>query len=76
LRAASRITLNYCLFVVLLLITILNCVAQAQTKTNVPRTVTDFYLQLPMIYVNDSETISKRRDRIEIEDAANGYLKL
>lgn len=54
----------------------MNCTALAQTKTNAPRTVTYFYLQLPMIYVNDSATIARRRARIEIEDAANGYLRL
>lgn len=53
-----------------------NDVSIAQTKTNQPRTVTDFYLQLPSSFVNDTETVAKRRARIEIEDAANGYLKL
>lgn len=52
--------------------------AAAQTKTPFvePRTVTDFYLQLPSDFVNDSEGSAERRKRIVIEDIANGYLKL
>lgn len=50
----------------------------AQTKTQFvePRTVTDFYLQLPANYVNNTNGEAARRRRILIEDAANGYLKL
>ncbi len=59
-----------------LLIAALNCLAAAQTKTNEPRTVTDFYLQLPSDFVNDSEGAEARRKRIAVEDLANGYLKL
>lgn len=59
-----------------LLIAALNCFAAAQTKTIEPRTVTDFYLQLPSNFVNHSEGSAERRKRIAAEDLANGYLKL
>ena len=64
------------LFAALLLITFLNYIAAAQTKTNVPRTVTDFYLQLPAGFVDGTEGVGERRKRVAVEDAANGYLKL
>lgn len=47
-----------------------------QTKTLQPRTVTDFYLQLPADLVDDSNGAAERRKRIAVEDLANGYLKL
>lgn len=47
-----------------------------EAQTNVPRTVTDFYLGLPMSYVDDTAGASERRKRITVEDLENGYLKL
>lgn len=65
------------LLAALFLLVIFQSFTGAQTNAaNAARTVTDFYLQLPMIMVNDSATAAERRARIEIEDAANGYLKL
>ena len=64
------------LFTALLLITNLSYFADAQTKTNAPRTVTDFYMQMPMSFVDDTEGDAERRERIAVEDTANGYLEL
>lgn len=64
------------LSIILSLAALFNCAAEAQTKSIEPRTVTDFYLLLPANFVNGAETVGERRERIEIEDVKNGYLKL
>ncbi|MGI8639698.1 MAG: hypothetical protein ACR2MG_07065 [Pyrinomonadaceae bacterium] len=47
-----------------------------QTKTNAPKTVTEFYLKLPAKYLQILEAIPNRRSLIKTEDTANGYLRL
>src|SRR4051812_18221763 len=62
------------LLIALLLIVTLNFTANSQTTE--PRTVTDFYMQMPASIINIAPDNAQRRKRIAIEDAANGYLKL
>ncbi len=53
-----------------------NQFANAQTKAIEPRTVMDFYLQLPADIIDNTTGAAARRKRIVVEDLANGYLKL
>lgn len=48
----------------------------APAKSAASGTVTDFYLKLPAKYLQILAAIPNRRSLIEIEDMANGYLKL
>lgn len=57
------------------LLTISFAFSAAAQKTVEPRTVTDFYMQLPADFVDDSAT-AERRKRIAVEDIKSGYLKL
>ncbi len=47
-----------------------------QTKTNAPKTVTEFYLKMPAKYLQILKAIPNRRALIKTEDTANGYLRL
>lgn len=62
------------LFIAVLLMAALNHPANVQT--NEPRTVTDFYMQMPTSIIGIAQDTGERRKRIAIEDVANGYLKL